>query len=445
MSASTSANPIGSTQAFGSESAIPDPPPDSPAAAPGPVVASSAVGLEELEQALAGLRDGSVTEAEAMAAMQRMVDARIDARLARNGGLEGTIKHICAHLTEAPTNWHQSVVFYLTSDAPEDKAMKKWLPLMFTIGFLMVFAQVATAMAVAVGVALPSCLSSEQCDAGMYCQVGFSNRCAYCGSNAPVYMQTDPITEDTYNAVFNERFVGFNATLVAQICRDPESTPVTCANLCPTSVMHFEGSEIGRNYDMTVGDAKGRSCGEICEEWACHNGGRRAVMGGMECKGDGGALIEPGYPIGFMSSGNWDKPYSYVQIREWCDFCVHEITFDVSPLSQYGLMKNNVGAMKLFDWIALAFSCFIVSFQVVGELKDIWLCDLAMQHALAKGKTDEISTCWKVGMWSIGMLRRWVFLTLLVITVPLLVVYKGGDALSVCFNTIAILFMTEIE
>jgi hypothetical protein len=37
-----------------------------------------------------------------------------------------------------------------------------------------------------------------------------------------------------------------------------------------------------------------------------------------------------------------------------------------------------------------------------------------------------------------------VFLPTLVMAVPFLVLFKGGDALSVCFNTIAILFLTEV-
>jgi hypothetical protein len=37
-----------------------------------------------------------------------------------------------------------------------------------------------------------------------------------------------------------------------------------------------------------------------------------------------------------------------------------------------------------------------------------------------------------------------VFLPTLVVAVPVLVLFKGGDALSVCFNTIAILFLTEV-
>ena len=42
-------------------------------------------------------------------------------------------------------------------------------------------------------------------------------------------------------------------------------------------------------------------------------------------------------------------------------------------------------------------------------------------------------------------MRRWVFLPALVLTVPILVTVKGGDALNVCLNTVAILFLCEID
>ena len=42
------------------------------------------------------------------------------------------------------------------------------------------------------------------------------------------------------------------------------------------------------------------------------------------------------------------------------------------------------------------------------------------------------------------MCRRWVFLPSLVCTVPLLVMVEGGDALQICLNTVAILFLCDI-
>jgi hypothetical protein len=371
----------------------------------------------DLETALRGLREGSVTEAEAMAVLERLMDDRIDARMAGiPGSLESTVKSIFARLTEAPTNWHQCIVFFLTSTAHEDATMRPWLPAMFAASWLMVLVQCAAAMGVAIGVVLPSCMSSDQCPSGQYCQVGFSNRCGYCGSNVPLYMQIDKATGDTYNAIFDPGFIGFNKTLVAQVCADPFVN--TCGKLCPPE-----------NYYMPSGDLNGRTCGQSCDFNYEHNLAK------------GNPVVRDNIVIGFNSGGDWDLGYDVKRIEEWCNYCVHDITKDVDPVSQFGLLKDNVKAMGKLDWLAFFFACSIVSFQVVGEMKDIHLCTLALLHAPA----EQLHPAWKGGLWALNMVRRWVFLTLLTISVPLLVVYKGGDALSVCFNTIAILFMTEVD
>ena len=50
----------------------------------------------------------------------------------------------------------------------------------------------------------------------------------------------------------------------------------------------------------------------------------------------------------------------------------------------------------------------------------------------------------RLALTLLGGVRRWVFLPSLVVTALALVRIKGGDALSVCFNTIAIIFLTEV-
>jgi hypothetical protein len=71
--------------------------------------------------------------------------------------------------------------------------------------------------------------------------------------------------------------------------------------------------------------------------------------------------------------------------------------------------------------------------------QDIALCTIAIAHA-----GDRLSHGFRLALTLLGGVRRWVFLPALVGLVPVLVLYKGGDALSVCFNTIAILFLTEV-
>jgi hypothetical protein len=81
---------------------------------------------------------------------------------------------------------------------------------------------------------------------------------------------------------------------------------------------------------------------------------------------------------------------------------VHDLTFDIHRTSQPGVKKNNVSAMKILDWLASLFACFIVSFQVIGELKYIRLCTLHMGHVSPNDKT----TSWSVGLWAMDLVRR---------------------------------------
>ena len=52
---------------------------------------------------------------------------------------------------------------------------------------------------------------------------------------------------------------------------------------------------------------------------------------------------------------------------------------------------------------------------------------------------------WRLAMFGLGFMRKFVFLPTLVAVIPTLVWFGGGDALSICFNTIAILVSAMIN
>jgi hypothetical protein len=72
--------------------------------------------------------------------------------------------------------------------------------------------------------------------------------------------------------------------------------------------------------------------------------------------------------------------------------------------------------------------------------QDIELCAMAIRHA-----GDRIAPTYRFALSLLGGMRRWTFLPTMVMAAPWLVQYKGGDALSVCFNTVAVLFLCEID
>lgn len=96
--------------------------------------------------------------------------------------------------------------------------------------------------------------------------------------------------------------------------------------------------------------------------------------------------------------------------------------------------------MGWIDWVALVLASYIVGITVAGEIKDIRICSLATTKAV-----DVIGVRYQHALATLSALRRWVFLTLFGWIVPSLIGLKGGDALNICFNTIAITFLAEVD
>jgi hypothetical protein len=68
-------------------------------------------------------------------------------------------------------------------------------------------------------------------------------------------------------------------------------------------------------------------------------------------------------------------------VQSWCETCVYAVDGEVDPLTGSSLAAAHIAAMGPFDTTALAFSTFIVAFTVVGEMKDITLCNIALTRA----------------------------------------------------------------
>lgn len=262
-----------------------------------------------------------------------------------NGTFRRAVAEATAALTETPLNFHQATVFFVTSDAQEDAAMAAKAPWLYIVGILMVLGQCIAAMAVFWGTFQPACLTSDHCDDGLYCARGrettAAKRCAYCGAETPLMLETEGLCSlpptavrgkftvadpgcTTRNNVADPNFVGFNLTAVADVCATP---------------------------------------------YVAHEG----LLGG-------------GLPSYYPSD----------VVASWCEVCVlNDGTVD--PSSPSRIAFNNVSSMGPFDVVALIFSTCIVAFQVAQELKDIKLCSLATEHA-----SVELSTGWRVALTFLG-------------------------------------------
>lgn len=67
------------------------------------------------------------------------------------------------------------------------------------------------------------------------------------------------------------------------------------------------------------------------------------------------------------------------------------------------------------------FASCVVALNVVSELKDVELCTMAIIRA-----GDALAPAWRYALTFVIGLRRWTFLPMLLMSIPLLVAQKGG-------------------
>lgn len=62
-------------------------------------------------------------------------------------------------------------------------------------------------------------------------------------------------------------------------------------------------------------------------------------------------------------------------VVEWCNACIHPVSYAVDPTTGRSFMITNARAMGPLDFAALFFAACIAALSMAAELKDIALVD----------------------------------------------------------------------
>lgn len=192
---------------------------DNPAAGEG----SEAAGGDEPDPESGGAALGQFVEASGMSQeTARLLLAAVQEDQITNDA-NPLMKAVVDRLAGAPTNWHQCMVYAMTTEAEADAELRAVGPVLVVGSCVIVGAQCATVVAIVAGTLFQSCANNDFCEQnGDFCNLD-TLRCSRCGSAPPLRMQTNTVGE-TFNKFTDPRFVGYNTTAFAELCDDPVAT-----------------------------------------------------------------------------------------------------------------------------------------------------------------------------------------------------------------------------
>ena len=106
------------------------------------------------------------------------------------------------------------------------------------------------------------------------------------------------------------------------------------------------------------------------------------------------------------------------------------------------VLKDRVDSMLIQDWVTLFLASLVVSFALFAEIRDCMLCEIALREI---SKRREVPRGWGYAIRGLNFARYFLLLPSIVMSVVALVHNDGGAVKHVCLNTVAVLFLLEID
>jgi hypothetical protein len=110
-------------------------------------------------------------------------------------------------------------------------------------------------------------------------------------------------------------------------------------------------------------------------------------------------------------------------------------------MSDAGKVHRAIDLMRGIDFCTLLFTAAVVGLYVANELRDIKLCEFTLRQY-----AGESSAAWASStVWALCVVRQFGALPMMVVGISDLVLWRGSDSLSICFNALAVLFILDVD
>lgn len=121
-----------------------------------------------------------------------------------------------------------------------------------------------------------------------------------------------------------------------------------------------------------------------------------------------------------------------------CDGCFSEE--QGRQVTRFEAARMKVASMRMCDWATVLVCVMVVVLYILEELRDNLLLEVALEASGA-----DLGFGWHCAVWFLCSMRHFAFLPCIVYCVPTLITTSGGNALKVCLDTVAVLFVLELD
>ena len=130
----------------------------------------------------------------------------------------------------------------------------------------------------------------------------------------------------------------------------------------------------------------------------------------------------------------WDEKGS----QNMCTTCTTDKGFETHG----DAVRDRVDSMMIQDWITLGLASMVVAFAVFAEIRDAMLCEIALRDV---SERREVSRGWRFAIRGLNFARYYILLPNVILSVVALVLNDGGRVKDVCLNTVAVVFLLDID
>ena len=106
------------------------------------------------------------------------------------------------------------------------------------------------------------------------------------------------------------------------------------------------------------------------------------------------------------------------------------------------VMRDGVHAMFMQDWVALFLASLVIAFAVFAEIRDGVLMEIALREI---SKRREVPRGWRFAIHGLNFARYFILFPKILFSVMSLVHENGGRVRDICLNTVAVLFLLEVD